>query len=172
MSDSMSTITIKNKMGSIIALSVHLFIHLHLYKFQWRWPFIPTYWATKLSWKRAPPTGDGLWSFPHESCWDEWWWCDVRYGTYTLVSRPFMSMAQWSLSFFSCLGGTGGFFLSGGGGGRTPSSSCMRRATSGGKASGLTPEHWGGGWKLPLLFSQFICCWMFIMGLVSQIRGT
>lgn len=69
-------------------------------------------------------------------------------GRYTLVSRPFMSMAQWSLSLcFRCRGGMGGFFRSGGGG-RTPSSSCMRRATSGGMCSGLPPG--GGGWKLPL----------------------
>ena len=63
---------------------------------------------------------------------------------YTLVSMPFMSMAQcslwWSL-FFPCLGGKGGFLLWGGAGpGRTPSSSCTSRATSGGSSSDLSPR--------------------------------
>lgn len=90
-------------------------------------------------------------------------------GRYTLVSRPFISMAQCSLSLcFRWRGGMGGFFRSGGGG-RTPSSSCMRRATSGGMCSGLPSG--GGGWKLPLF------CWQFgkpglVTGFVSQMRGT
>lgn len=88
-------------------------------------------------------------------------------GDYTLVSRPFMSIVQWSL-FFMCLGGIGGFFLSGGG--RTPSSSCISRATSGGISSCLNPEE--GGRKLPLLLRQFITGVVFMAGLVSQIKGT
>lgn len=93
----------------------------------------------------------------------------LHHGGYTLVSRPFMSMEQCSLSLcFRWRGGTGGIFLSGGGG-RTPSSSCMRRATSGETSSGLPPA--GSGWKLPLFCWQFTCCWLRT-GFFSQIRGT
>lgn len=83
---------------------------------------------------------------------------------YTLVSRPFMSMEQWSLSLCSllCWGAWGFLFLCSG---RTPSSSCIRRATSG-------PSGPQGGCWYPPFFWYVIICWMLIMGLVSQIRGT
>lgn len=62
---------------------------------------------------------------------------------YTLVSSPFMSTEQWSLSLCSLLWCEewACFFFSIG---RTPSSSWIRRATSGERWSCLLPG--GGGW--------------------------
>lgn len=94
-------------------------------------------------WTRSPwlfnasscPAGPAVMDVPVDS--------DRANVFYTLVSSPFMSMEQWSLSLCSLLWWEAWacFFFSTG---RIPSSSWIRRATSGERWSCLLPG--GGGW--------------------------